>query len=160
MASQQTQTFLNAQDTISSKEATVFATINGQNIPLIELVECSAKWEKNKEDVNSIGKRTTGSKTTSMKGTGTLSGHLINSNWLKYGMDFLKGKKDLYFSINATINDTTSSVGSETVLIEGVNMDDIPILDLNADDGILDWESDFTFEDMDLVTPFTGINNN
>jgi hypothetical protein len=37
-------------------------------------------------------------------------------------------------------------------------MDDIPLLTLNADDGVLDWETDFTFEDSDLVTPFNGLN--
>ena len=99
----------------------------------------------------------TGNKTTSMKGTGSLSGYVINSNWMKYGLDFLRGGADLYFSINATINDTTSSVGSQTVLLSDVNLDDIPILDLESDDGTLEWETDFTFEDVQLVTPFKGI---
>ncbi|WP_127849723.1 phage tail tube protein [Lacticaseibacillus hulanensis] len=154
-----TQTYINAHDIISSKEGVLFATIDGQNIPLIELTECSAKLEKNKEEVQAIGKRITMNKTTSVKGTGTLSGHLINSNWLKYGSDFLKGGADLYFSISATVSDSTSSLGSQTVSLSDVNMDDIPVIDFNSDDGTMDWESDFTFEDFQLVTPFTsGIN--
>lgn len=150
--------FLEARDTISSKEAMVFATINGQNIPMIELEELSAKWEKNKEEVQVIGSRITKNKTTSMKGTGTLSGYLINSNWMKYGTDFMKGGADLYFSISATIEDTTSRVGKQTILLQDVNLDDIPVLNLNSDDGVLDWESDFTFEGSELVTPFNGLN--
>ncbi len=157
MADSNTAKFLNAKDTISSKEAVVFATIKGQNIPMIEIKELTAKIEKNKEEVQVIGRRMTGNKTTSMKGTGSLSGYVINSNWMKYGLDFLRGGADLYFSINATINDTTSSVGSQTVLLSDVNLDDIPILDLESDDGTLEWETDFTFEDVQLVTPFKGI---
>jgi hypothetical protein len=149
---------LEARDTISSKEGKVFATIEGQNILMIELKELSAKWEKNKEEVQVIGSRTTKNKTTSVKGTGTLSGYLINSNWIKYGSNFQKGGPDLYFSVTATVEDTTSRVGKQTVLLQGVNMDDIPLLTLNADDGVLDWETDFTFEDSDLVTPFNGLN--
>lgn len=157
MADSNTAKFLNAKDTISSKEAVVFATIKGQNIPMIEIKELTAKIEKNKEEVQVIGRRMTGNKTTSMKGTGSLSGYVINSNWMKYGLDFLRGGADLYFSINATIKDTTSSVGSQTVLLSDVNLDDIPILDLESDDGTLEWETDFTFEDVQLVTPFKGI---
>jgi hypothetical protein len=157
MADSNTAKFLNAKDTISSKEAVVFATIKGQNIPMFEIKELSAKIEKNKEEIQVIGRRMTGNKTTSMKGTGSLSGYVINSNWMKYGLDYLRGGADLYFSINATINDATSSVGSQTVLLSDVNLDDIPIIDLEADDGTLEWETDFTFEDVQLVTPFKGI---
>ena len=37
-----------------------------------------------------------------------------------------------------------------------VNLDDIPLADFEADDGVMEWESDFTFEQINLVTPFDG----
>ena len=41
--------FLNGRDTISTKDAKVYATINGQIIPLIECNEFSAKLKKTKK---------------------------------------------------------------------------------------------------------------
>ncbi|WP_369395789.1 phage tail tube protein [Lacticaseibacillus saniviri] len=126
---------------------------------MIELKELSAKLEKNKEEVQVIGSRITKNKTTSMKGTGTLSGYLINSNWVKYGLDFAHGKSDLYFDITSTIEDTTSRTGKQTILLKDVNLDEIPVLNLNSDDGVLDWETDFTFDDTQLVNAFAGVNS-
>jgi len=37
-----------------------------------------------------------------------------------------------------------------------VNLDDIPIADFEADDGVMEFESDLTFEGVELVTPFSG----
>lgn len=157
MASSELANFLAARDTINSKDATVFLTIGGRNIAMINGKELSAKLEKNKEEVQVIGSHWTRNKTTSIKGTGTLSGYVIDSNWTKYGIDFAKGGADLYFSITATIEDKTSRTGKQTVLLSDVNLDEVPVLNLNSDDGVLDFESDFTFEDLDLVTPFTGL---
>ncbi|MCT6888924.1 MAG: phage tail tube protein, partial [Lactobacillus sp.] len=54
MADESTSTigsYLNGRDTISTKDAKVYITINGKVIPLIECNELSLKLEKNKEDV-------------------------------------------------------------------------------------------------------------
>ncbi|WP_047999922.1 phage tail tube protein [Lactiplantibacillus herbarum] len=152
-----TSQFLNGQDTISSKEATVFMNYKGQNINMMELIELSADVEKNKEKVKVIGDRWSKNKTTSMAGKGKLSGYLISSNWIEYGLDYANGGADMYFDITATINDNTSSTGTQTVLLKNVNLDKVPILDLKADDKVLEWDTDFTFDGVKLVTPFNDI---
>ena len=60
--------------------------------------------------------------------------------------------------MDATLNieDPTSRAGKQTILLKDVNLDVIPIADFEADDGVMEWESDFTFEDSELVSPFTG----
>ncbi|WP_407893523.1 phage tail tube protein [Lacticaseibacillus sp. N501-2] len=144
-------------DTISSKQATIFATVNGKNINIIECQELTAKIEKNKEQVQAIGSIWTGHKTTSLEGTGSFNRYVVNSTWIQAHQSLLDGGADLYFSINATIEDKTSSVGKQTILISGVNLDDINLLNLSSDDGLITDESDFTFENCKLITPFTGI---
>lgn len=148
--------YLNGRDTISTKDAKLYVTINGQIWPMIEATEITAKWEKNKEDVQTLGSRVKHKKTTSMEGTGTLGGYVITSNWLKYALPYLQGGKDLYFEITMTINDPTSRAGTQTVHLGEVNLDDVPIADFEADDDVMQWESDFTFETSELVTPFDG----
>lgn len=148
--------FLNGRDTISTKDAKLYITINGKVIPLIEATKFTAKLEKNKEDVQTLGSRWKHKKTTSVEGTGTLGGYVISSAWLKYALPYIQGGKDLYFEITMSIEDPTSRAGKQTVHLGEVNLDDIPIGDFEADDGVMEWESDFTFEEVDLVTPFTG----
>jgi len=148
--------FLNGRDTISTKDAKLFVEMNGKIWPMIEATQVAAKLEKNKEDVQTLGSRWKHKKTTSVEGTGTLGGYVISSNWLKYAFPYIKGEKDLYFTITMTIEDPTSRAGKQTVLLKDVNLDDIPVADFEADDGVMEWESDFTFEGIELVEPFTG----
>lgn len=148
--------FLNGRDTISTKDAKVYVTIEGKVIPLIECKKFSAKLEKNKEDVQTLGSRWKHKKVTSVEGTGTLGGYLISSNWTKYALPYINGGKDLYFEITMTINDPTSRAGTQTLHFGEVNLDDVPFADFEADDGVMDWESDFTFEQVNLVTGFDG----
>jgi len=55
------------------------------------------------------------------------------------------------------IEDPTSRAGKQTVLLTEVNLDDIPIADFEADDGVMELESDFTFEGVKLIDEFTGL---
>ena len=148
--------FLNGRDTISTKDAKVYITINGSVYPLIECNEFSAKLEKNKEDVQTLGSRWKHKKVTSVEGTGSMGGYLISSNWTKYALPYVQGGKDLYFEITFTINDPTSQAGTQTIHLGEVNLNDIPLADFKADDGVMQWKTDFTFEQVNLVTPFTG----
>lgn len=148
--------FLNGRDAISTKDAKLYLTIAGHIIVMIEANKFTAKLEKNKEDVQTLGSRWKHKKTTSVEGTGTLGGILIRSTWLKYGLPYIQGGKDLYFDATLTIDDPTSRAGKQTVTLKDVNLDDIPIADFEADDGVMEFETDLTFEGVELVTPFSG----
>ena len=134
--------FLNGRDTISTKDAHIDLEINGKIIKLIECNKFTAKLEKNKEDVQTLGTHWKHKKTTSVEGTGTLGGFVINSNWIKYAIPYTQQGGDLYFKATLTIHDPTSHV---------------PIADFEADDGVMQWESDFTFEGISLVKEFDGM---
>ena len=150
--------FLNGRDTISTKDATLSIKIDSNIIKMIECNKFTAKLEKNKEDVQTLGSHWKRKKTTSVEGTGTLGGYLINSNWIKYGIPYTQDGGDLYFDATLTIHDPTSKAGKQVIQLTDVNLDDIPIADFEADDGVMEWESDFTFEGLNLVQAFNGIN--
>lgn len=154
-----TDSFLNGRDTINTKSAKIFMTINGEVINLIECKKFEAKIEKNKEDVQTLGRVWKGKKVTSVEGTGSLGGYLIKSNWLKYGLTYAEGGPDLYFDATLTIEDATSKAGKQVVLLKDVNLDEIPIGDFESDDGVMEWESDLTFEGIELVEAFNGFSN-
>lgn len=148
---------LQAGDVINSKDAKVTATINGRVIPLIECTNFEGKIEKNKEDVQVLGNHWKHHKVTSIEGTGTLEGYLISSMWLKYALPYINGGAELYFNITVDIEDKSSRTGKQTVQFTDVSLDDIPIADISADDSVLDWSSDFTFEGIQLINEFNDI---
>lgn len=148
---------LQAGDVINSKDAKVTATINGRVIPLIECTNFEGKIEKNKEDVQVLGNHWKHHKVTSIEGTGTLEGYLISSMWLKYALPYINGGAELYFNITVDIEDKSSRTGKQTVQFTDVSLDDIPIADISADDSVLDWSSDFTFEGVQLINEFNDI---
>ena len=50
----------------------------------------------------------------------------------------------------------TSSAGKQSVLLIGCNLDSVVLAKLDGDsDDPLDEDVDFTFEDFDILTPFT-----
>lgn len=148
---------LQTGDVINSKDAMVTATINGRVIPLIECTDFEAKIEKNKEDVQVLGTHWKHHKVTSIEGTGSLEGYLISSMWLKYAMPYINGGAELYFNVTVDIEDKSSRTGKQTVQLTDVSLDDIPIADIKADDSVLDWKSDFTFEGVQLINEFNDI---
>lgn len=148
---------LQTGDVINSKDAMVTATINGRVIPLIECTNFQAKIEKNKEDVQVLGTHWKHHKVTSIEGTGSLEGYLISSMWLKYAMPYINGGAELYFNVTVDIEDKSSRTGKQTVQLTDVSLDDIPIADISADDKILDWKTDFTFEGVQLINEFNDI---
>lgn len=148
--------YLNGRDTISTKDAKININMDGHIWPMIECNQFAAKLEKNKEDVQTLGSRWKHKKTTSVEGTGTLGGYVISSNWSKYALPYIRGGKDLYFEATMEIEDITSRAGKQVLLFKDVNLDDVPFADFEADDDVMQWESDFTFEGIELVQPFTG----
>ena len=148
---------LQTGDVINSKDAMVTATINGRVIPLIECTDFEAKIEKNKEDVQVLGTHWKHHKVTSIEGTGSLEGYLVSSMWLKYAMPYINGGAELYFNVTVDIEDKSSRTGKQTVQLTDVSLDDIPIADIKADDSVLDWKSDFTFEGVQLINEFNDI---
>ncbi|XJZ57277.1 phage tail tube protein [Lactobacillus delbrueckii subsp. bulgaricus] len=148
---------LQTGDVINSKDAMVTATIDGRVIPLIECTDFEAKLEKNKEDVQVLGSHWKHHKVTSIEGTGTLEGYLVSSMWIKYALPYINGGAELYFNITVDIEDKSSRTRKQTIQLTDVSLDDIPIADISADDSVLDWSSDFTFEGIQLINEFNDI---
>lgn len=148
---------LQTGDVINSKDAMVTATINGRVIPLVECTKFEAKIEKNKEDVQVLGTHWKHHKVTSIEGTGSLEGYMISSMWLKYALPYINGGAELYFNITVDIEDKSSRTGKQTVQLTDVSLDDIPIADISADDSVLDFKSDLTFEGVQLINEFNDI---
>ncbi|MBC1233162.1 phage tail tube protein [Listeria booriae] len=135
-----------AQNTISGKEGGLFV----DGIEVAEVKTCEATIEKNKSEVNVMGRRMTGSKTTGAKGTGTLTIYKVTSRFVKMMLDYVKTGKDPYFSVQTYIDDKASGRGAERITLKDVNIDSVKIVNLDVDSEALEEEIPFTFEDFDV----------
>ncbi|ULN62101.1 phage tail tube protein [Bacillus velezensis] len=137
---------LKAQNTISGKEGRLF--LDGEEMAHIKTFE--ANVEKNKSEVNIMGRRMTGHKTTGANGTGTATFYKVTSKFAALMMDYVKKGSDPYFTLQAVLDDKSSGRGTERVTLYDVNFDSAKIAGLDVDSEALEEEVPFTFEDFDV----------
>lgn len=135
-----------AQNTISGKEGRLF--LDGEELAYIKVFE--ADIEKNKSEVNVMGRRMTGHKTTGANGTGTATFYKVSSRFIKLIVEYVKTGVDPYFTMQAVLDDKSSGRGVERVTLFDVNFDSAKVGNLDVDSEALEEEIPFTFEDIDL----------
>ena len=146
---------LNAPDTISGKEGRAYAKIDGNNEDLFFAKTIESTVEKSKSEVKAIGKRMTGHKTTGGNGTGSMTLYYMTPLFRQMIKQWKETGQDIYFDM-VIENDQESSAGKQSVLLIDCNLDSVVLGKLDGDsDDPLDEDVDFTFEDFDILTPFT-----
>lgn len=149
---------LNAPDTISGKEGRAYAKINGNNEDLFMAKTIEGSVEKSKSEVKAIGKRMTGHKTTGGNGTGSMTLYYLTPLFRQLVKQWKETGVDIYFDMVIENEDPSSAAGKQSVLLIGCNLDSVVLAKLDGDsDDPLDEDVDFTFEDFDILTPFTKI---
>lgn len=147
---------LNAPDTISGKEGRAYAKINGNNEDLFMAKNIESTVEKAKSEVKAIGKRMTGHKTTGGNGTGSMTLYYLTPLFRDMIKQWKETGVDVYFDMVVENDDPESFAGKQSVLLIGCNLDSTVLAKLDGDsDDPLDEDVDFTFEDFDILTPFT-----
>ena len=147
---------LNAPDTISGKEGRAYAKINGNNEDLFMAKNIESTVEKAKSEVKAIGKRMTGHKTTGGNGTGSMTLYYLTPLFRDMIKQWKETGVDVYFDMVVENDDPESAAGKQSTLLIGCNLDSTVLAKLDGDsDDPLDEDVDFTFEDFDILTPFT-----
>ena len=62
--------------------------------------------------------------------------------------------EDVYFDIQVTNDDPTSAAGRNTIILKDCNIDETVIASFDADEGWLEQEVSFTFEDWEMPEQF------
>lgn len=147
---------LNAPDTISGKEGRAYAKIDGNNEDLFFAKTIESTVEKSKSEVKAIGKRMTGHKTTGGNGTGSMTLYYMTPLFRQMIKQWKETGQDIYFDMVIENDDQESSAGKQSILLIDCNLDSVVLGKLDGDsDDPLDEDVDFTFEDFDILTPFT-----
>lgn len=145
---------MNAKDAVSASLAECFITIDGNRYNFMQAINLEANFEKTKSEVPILGKTGKGNKSTGWKGTGNATFHYNTSLFRELLYKYKNTGEDIYFDIQVTNQDPTSSVGRQTVILKGCNLDGGLLTKFDADAEYLDETIDFTFEDFEIPEKF------
>lgn len=145
---------MHAKDTVSASLAECFVTIDGNRYNFMQAINLEAKYAKTKSKVPILGRTGKGNKATGWEGTGSATFHYNTSIFRELFMRFKETGEDVYFDIQVTNEDPTSSVGRQTVILKDCNLDGGTLAKFDADAETLDEDIDFTFEDMEMPEKF------
>lgn len=145
---------MKAKDTISAKLAECFITIKNNRYNFMQAINFEAKFEKTKTEVPILGKTGNGNKSTGWKGTGSATFHYNTSIFRQMMQEYKNTGEDVYFEIQVTNEDPSSSAGRQTVVFMDCNIDEGILAKFDADGEYLDEDMDFTFEDFKMPETF------
>ncbi|BDE77307.1 hypothetical protein CE91St50_02510 [Clostridioides difficile] len=145
---------MNSKDAISASLAECFVTIEGKRYHLMQCIKVEAKFEKTKSEIPILGRTGKGNKTTGWKGTGSATIHYNTSIFRKLMLRYKETGEDVYFDMQITNEDPTSSVGRQTIILKECNMDGGILATFDADSEYLEEDIDFTFDDFEMPEEF------
>lgn len=147
--------FMDAKDAISASLAECYVTIGDNRYQFMQAINLEAKMEKTKSEIPILGKTGKGNKTTGWKGTGSATFHYNTSIFREILQRYKNTGEDIYFDITVTNEDPTSTVGNQTIILKGCNIDGGILVKFDADAEYLDEDIDFTFEDWEMPNSFS-----
>ena len=145
---------MNAKDSVAASLAECYVTIEGRRLNFMQAINLEATFNKDKTKVPILGKPGKGNKSTGWDGEGSTTFHYNTSIFRKLALRYKETGEDVYFDIQLTNEDPTSSVGRQTVILKDCNMDSSILAKFDADGEYLDEDMDFTFEDFELPEEF------
>lgn len=149
---------MNARDAISAPLAECYVTIDGNRYNFMQAIDLEASFEKNKTEVPILGKTAKGNKASGWSGSGSATFHYNTSIFRKLFLRYKETGEDVYFDIQVTNEDPTSTIGRQTVILKDCNMDGGILAKFDADGEYLDESMDFTFEDFEMPEEFAILN--
>lgn len=148
---------MHARNAIHGAQGRAFVTIEGNRYLLAQLINLEANMEKTKTQVPIMGRTGKGNKATGWEGTGSATFHFNTSIFRQLLKRYKDTGEDIYFDIQVTNEDKSSTVGSQTTILIDCNLDGGLVASLDADAEYLEDSIEFTFEDWDMPVQFATL---
>ena len=133
---------MEAGDVVSSKLASCYIVTGGNRYLLFQ-----AK-------VAILGRIGAGNKSTSVEYSGSLTIYHNTALFDKMVEKYLKTGVDTYFDMQVVNHDPTSKAGRRSVILKGVNLDELTAAEFDADGKYIEQEHNFTYEGVKYVEHF------
>ncbi|GAB0167452.1 phage tail tube protein [Lysinibacillus sp. CTST325] len=150
-------TTMHARDAIHGAQGRAYVTIENNRYLFAQLINLEANMEKTKTQVPIMGRISKGNKATGAEYSGSATFYFNTSIFRKLLKRYKDTGEDVYFDIQVTNEDGSSTVGRQTTILIDCNMDGGIIAALDADADYLEDSIDFTFEDWDMPEEFSTL---
>ena len=144
-----------AQDAISGSLAECYIILSNQRINFMSAINLEASFDKTKTDIPILGNTGKGHRSTGWEGTGKATFHYNTSIFREMMLQYKDTGQDVYFDIQITNLDPTSSIGAQTVILKNCNIDGGILAKFDADAETIDEEMEFTFDDFEIPETFS-----
>lgn len=141
---------MHAREAVHGAQGQAYITIDGNRYLFANLINLEARFDKTKTQVPIMGRISKGNKSTGGEGTGSATFHYNTSIFRELLYRYQETGEDIYFDIQVTNEDKSSSVGRQTTILKDCNMDGGIVALLDADAEYLEDSVDFTFERFEL----------
>lgn len=122
---------------------------------LTNITSCEAVVEIGKEEIKRSGTRWVGHKTTSLTGTGTISGYKITTDMVERIGQIADDRKGAFVTEIIVKLDDPEAFGAMRVRLKSVQFDTIPLVNYEIG-SIVEEELPFTFSGYDLLDKITA----
>ncbi|WP_400194611.1 phage tail tube protein [Lysinibacillus telephonicus] len=146
---------MHARDSISGSQGEAFVTIRNRRYNFAQLINIQADMAKTKTQVPILGKVGKGNKSTGAEYTGSATFHFNTSIFRDMLYRYKETGEDLYFDIQLTNEDKSSTVGRQTIILKDCNLDGGILALIDTDAEYLEDSFEFTFEDWEMPEQFS-----
>lgn len=146
---------MHAREAIHGAQGRAYVTIEGRRLLFAQLINLEARVDKSKTQVPIMGRISKGNKSVGTEGTGSATFYYNTSIFRELLYRYQETGEDIYFDIQVTNEDGSSTVGRQTTILKDCNIDGGIVALLDADAEYLEDSLDFTFESFELPEKFS-----
>lgn len=147
---------MNAKDSLNAALAECYVTIDGNRYFMMNAINVELSFKKSKSKVPILGRTGKGHKSTGWEGTGSATMHYNSPIFRRLLQQYKETGEDVYFDMQISNDDPTSSAGRQTVIATDCNIDGGTLAKFDASkEDYLDESFDFTFDDFEIPEEFT-----
>lgn len=144
-------------DIINGAEGECYMKFDGKRYLAMHVKNIEATLEKNKSEIARLGTRVKGNKTTSLKGSGSMTVYYMSSFMRRKMLEYMDTGLDFDFDIQIVNEDPGSATGRQDITLINCNIDSVTLAKLDIDDSELDEDLDFTFERATMGDEFKTV---
>ena len=148
---------MRGRDAVFAALAQCYVTIENRRYNFMQMIDFEASVEKTKVEIPILGQTGKGNKAAGWKGKFKGTAHYNSSIFRQLLQRYKNSGEDVYFEIQVVNEDPTSSVGRQSVILTGCNLDGGILAKFDADGEYLDEDIEGTFEDWNMPETFTDL---
>lgn len=142
-------TTMMSKDAVAAKLASCYITVEGKRYLLMQAKNFEASFKKNKKEINILGRTAAGNKSNGWSGTGKMTIYYNTEIFNDLLERYKNTGEDIYFDIQVTNEDKTSTAGRSTKIYKDCNLDEASLQKFDAEGDWVEQEVSFTFEDYE-----------